>query len=75
LEGDVPWSEGWQEGVFSIFMDVLAFYDYKMMFRIRGYQDNNVIVDTGRQPNGEMQVIADGSMKKVTYIPVWERWE
>ena len=75
MEGDVPWSEGWQEGGFSIFMDVLAFYDYKMMFRIRGYQDNNVIVDTGRQPNGEMQVMADGSMKKVTYIPVWERLE
>ena len=56
-------------------MDVLAFYDYKMMFRIRGYQDNNVIVDTGRQPNGEMQVMADGSMKTVTYIPVGERLE
>ena len=61
--------------VFSIFKDVLVFNDYKMMFRIRGYQDNNVIVDTGRQPNGEMQVMADGSMKKVTYIPVWERWD
>ncbi len=61
--------------VFSIFKDVLVFNDYKMMFRIRGYQDNNVIVDTGRQPNGEMQVMADGSMKKVTYIPMWERWD
>ena len=61
--------------VFSIFKDVLVFNDYRMMFRIRGYQDNNVIVDTGRQPNGEMQVMADGSMKKVTYIPVWERWD
>lgn len=61
--------------VFSIFKDVLVFNDYKMMFRIRGYQDNNVIVDTGRQPHGEMQVMADGSMKKVAYIPMWERWE
>ena len=61
--------------VFSIFKNVLVFNDYKRMFRISGYQENNVIVDTGRQPHGEMQVMADGTMKKVTYIPVWERWE
>ena len=61
--------------VFSIFKNVLVFNDYRMMFRIIGYQENNVIVDTGRQPYGEMQVMADGSMKKVTYIPLWERWD
>ena len=61
--------------VFSIFKDVLVFNDYKMMFRISGYQENNVIVDTGKKPHGEMQVMADGSIKKVTYIPMWERWD
>ena len=61
--------------VFSIFKNVLVFNDYKMMFRISGYQENGVIVDTGRRPHGEMQVMADGTIRKVTYIPMWERWE
>ena len=61
--------------VFSIFKNVLVFNDYKRMFRISGYQENGVIVDTGRRPHGEMQVMADGTIRKVTYIPMWERWE